>query len=334
MFPVVHEDKRIKTIDRLQKTYGLDLHSTNRTRLACDSSLNRKQLTNSLHSTQYIAHLSTNGVRVLLVLLDDFTCVFVNRDIVVNVRARFEQSLFEGGSVLQGELIRETDTGKLLFMIDDVLVLRGDVTSTSLGLSERYSLLLDILRNAHQDNYMFGKVRFMAKHVCVPHDLSPLLDLAARLPYISRFICLRPVHNMSCDPTFFIDLKFGEPPTTCNVRSLQHRIPMVKCDSPTNRAVTTPSTQTCHKSRPKLTNQVMLIRKTDLPDVYEVSEPNDTNNSDWNIACVPTLTTSKMLRDAFVKQVVGQVSMAKCSFNTAFLKWEPIAMIESFPQRK
>lgn len=70
----------------------------------------------------------------------------------------------------------------------------------------------------------------------------------------------------------------------------------------------------------------MSVRQTDLPDVYEVMD----GVAQWTIACLPTLVSSRALRELFHNHPLSAVRRMRCKFNVAFQKWEPTP--NSFPQ--
>jgi hypothetical protein len=64
-----------------------------------------------------------------------------------------------------------------------------------------------------------------------------------------------------------------------------------------------------------------MVKKTAMPDVYEMV---DTESKKEQLACVPTLKTSKLLRSVFSDKNVNDKVCMRCEFSSQFDKWIPI----------
>lgn len=281
-----------------------------------------------LRRQEYSASLSSGNSQVFMVLTRDTDtcghpcrCIFASwhspgvRAVFVCAASRmfFDAALFEQDTVLLGELVKSAD-GSISFLADDLIVLNGVILIDSHTIHDRHSTIVNILHQGHRQDPLFASVQMVIKSLCQPHDVSPLIKLANQLPYTSRFLTLRPVMGR------------------CHV--FQIRIESPRTERPANTIsdinTSTLSTPPPHPVYPDVLNtarehntgrrKMLLIRRTDLPDVYEVSEGK---GQMWNIACLPTLAASQYVAEMFHNTPQSACVWLECTFNVAFNKWEP-----------
>ena len=73
-----------------------------------------------------------------------------------------------------------------------------------------------------------------------------------------------------------------------------------------------------------ITNRILEVEKTEKPDVFNLY---DDNKKHIGIACIPTLKTSKLLRNAFKTTNLTEKIKFECEYTDKFSnKWIPITM--------
>jgi hypothetical protein len=74
-----------------------------------------------------------------------------------------------------------------------------------------------------------------------------------------------------------------------------------------------------------LDDEIMLLQKTNQPDIYDVFSPNSKEH--MGFACVNNIQTSKLLRSCFLNKTLIDKIKFKCSYNKKFAKWNPVEPI-------
>lgn len=296
------------------------------------AAVRRDAMLRALREAPYVAMMSCGRVRVLLLLLRDATvigaparCLFVDpvRGAVVSTRMVFAETLFErGGTVLEGEIVEATGSEVILFLVDDVLLLHGQARRPEDGFMQRRGMIArEIMERGYVFDPIFDDIQLVVKRLCLPHDLSPFLDASHRLAHPPRFVTLRPCCDRGGLSAFRVALEEG-------VHQRLHQRPHQRPSSTPLQEQLVPEPQQQTADRPRTTHirprsRVMSVRRTDLPDVYEVWD-----GIAWTLACLPTLSTSRAMR-ALLAASTSVVRM-RCTFNVAFRGWEPTPI--SFPQ--
>ena len=72
------------------------------------------------------------------------------------------------------------------------------------------------------------------------------------------------------------------------------------------------------------TQKQFYVKKTSQPDIYELFSTEGSMNDQVEIACVPDLKTSKMLRLEFTGANLTEKKLFTCRYSQKFSKWIPI----------
>lgn len=318
-FRPVSQASRALLFSTLQRKWGLipNTRSQGHVDVSDGDRSSVSMMLHSVRSVRYVATLSSGRRRVLLVLMRDATvagspcrCLLVDSKSVVWTRLMFDSSLFVPGTVFEGEIVAATgDSRQVTFLVDDLLVLRGDPLVGVVGLQQRHDMMVGIVERGHAACPLFDEVQIIIKYICLPHDVSPLLHMATLLPYASRFLTLRPIEGPG-SPVFIIPL----PVDPSRLRPPPQQPPPQQPPPQPPQEPPQPNTRT---RKPR--SRVLCIRQTDLPDVYEIQD----GAAQWSLACLPTMASSRMMREAFLKAPPSTTVRMRCLFNVAFGKWEP-----------
>lgn len=70
--------------------------------------------------------------------------------------------------------------------------------------------------------------------------------------------------------------------------------------------------------------QIMMLQKTNQPDIYDVFSAS---RQHMGFACVNNISTSKLLRTSFLNKTLVDKIKFKCFYNKKFGKWSPVEEI-------
>lgn len=274
------------------------------------------EMTRNLQTGRHIASLSSSRQPVLLVLIRDQSIrgapcrtLFVQGESIMSSRMCFDGALFDNDTVFLGEVIR---IGKdILYLVDDLLVLQGTHLVDTSSLQQRHTIVLDILRRGYWCDAIFDDVQVSLKGTCLPHDLSPLLSLASKLPYVTRYLTLRPLSGRGRVYHVPINTRSASRSHTVTTLAPVETIALVHATPTTAVSLTSASRK----------ETMMRVSETGLPDVYEVTDPDTGVRS---IACLPTISLSRMMRGVFTRARGVDHVRIRCRFNISFEKWEPM----------
>jgi hypothetical protein len=316
---------------------------------------------NKLTSNPHMVCLRSNGNPYLLYLTKiNFVqqCVFVDKKIqqgyfyprMIMSRFRFDDRLFDnGGTLLDGEMIR-TSEGKWLFVLGDMIAHQGTHLSNT-NLVKRINMLYNMMRNqftAEECDICAFQVK---KYVTYSEISSLVTEFMPQLPYTSRGLYFKPLFLKFKDILYNFDDSLivkvmrkkyknvsnflleedkaclGHDDPNPNPNPNPQLQPQPKPPSATTAKATT-------SINPKQTIPVnsttilktFLVKKTNLPDVYEMVATQSTNMVE--IACIPTLATSKFMRSLFESKNVTDKLELRCVYSERFGKFIPVALHE------
>jgi hypothetical protein len=111
------------------------------------------------------------------------------------------------------------------------------------------------------------------------------------------------------------DFQDGTTPTVvqphsedCDVVSVKEQMPVISTENNSDEA--------------------FMLRKTELPDIYEVyAFNNNTRGAKLGAAVIPNMKTSKMMRAIFKDTTVATYIKMTCIYKKEMDKWLPIALV-------
>jgi hypothetical protein len=280
-----------------------------------------------LQANPHMMSLKTNGNPYLLFLTQhNFVnqCIFIDKKIqqgyflprMIIVRFRFDQGLFNG-TLFDGEMIKDK-FGNWIFIMSDLIAHAGKYLD-NVGLVKRINMLFETLNNGFEEDE-FDVCRFQVKKYFQYGKAGDMLKFAEGLPYTCRGIYFKPLYLKFKDILY----NFDDSLITRNVRrkysevspflmndDIQHLQSQSESNKPMPRV----------KSSPDVSYKTFWIKKSALPDVYEMV---DIDTKKTEMACVPTMKTSKFLRNVFIDKNVNDKVAMRCEFSEQFEKWIPI----------
>jgi hypothetical protein len=241
-------------------------------------------------------------------------------------RLFFDAGLFNG-TVFEGELVYGTHH---VFLVTDLLVDRAASTG-NLNFPKRLNRIYNLL-GEHFIRDGLDPAEIQVKRFFKYEEFDEIEPFAATLPYASTalvftplfvkfreiWVDLRPPEDRCVKRTI---LKLKMQPKT-RVFQKPKQADKISEDQSLKMSEDQPRKMSEDQSRKISEDQSrkiseMGLRRTSLPDVYEIVELKD-------IACIPTLAVSKEMRRIFDIAQVNDTIRMKCAFHDKFKKWVPL----------
>jgi len=296
--------------------------------------------------------LRSNGNPYFLVLttLDDVpTMVYVDKKVqpgyeyprMILGRGQFPLKAFQGtGTVLDGEMVRDVNGG-WAYLVNDVIAYAGEVLYgvncrrrlTLLQRLERARELIGAKRvDPHMDSCVYQVKRYFAP---TQEGFTALIESAADYPYTQRGLYFWPDggNNPRAPPIKPKLYNFDETIIKAVVRKVKDApeffatLPSLSVDEAVVVAqpivLPMPLEHVVASTNGEGTRKLWL-RKTENPDIYDVSVGESVTSAKIGIAGVPTLSISKMLRGIFRSRTVAQPACFDCTWHEEFQKYVPV----------
>jgi hypothetical protein len=305
-----------------------------------------------------------NPYFLVLTTLDDVpTMVYVDKKVqpgyeyprMILGRGQFPVKAFKGaGTVLDGEMVRDVNGG-WAYLVNDVIAYAGEVLygvncRRRLTLLQRLERARELIGAKRQDPHMDSCV-YQVKRYFAPtqEGFTALIESVADYPYTQRGLYFWPdgghnpraqpikpklynfdetiikpvVRKVKDAPEFFAAL----PSVTVTVTEAEAvmALPgpiedvMVNAEAIVQSASIEQVPRTTTEGARKL-----WLRKTENPDIYDVSVGESATSAKIGIAGVPTLSISKMLRAIFRSRTVAQPACFDCTWHEEFQKYVPL----------
>lgn len=295
-----------------------------------------------LNNNPHYICTKTNGNPYLFYLTkynDVNQCIFIDKKVqqgyffprMILVKAWFDEDLFDG-TLIDGEMVKDKD-GNWVFIANDLIVHNG-VYMSGFNLMRRLERLADIFKNKYTHDSWIAYCTFQVKRYFHYQELQSILDdFIPSLPYTIRGILFKSLHLKFKD----ILINFDDNLVKKVCKTKYKHVSDFLTDQKDLQLLTTsphasPSPMLPPMPPPPVLmgasddkERVFFCKKTSTPDVYELQE--DSSNSMVHIACVPTLKTSTMLREAMAGcNVVDRIRVC-CVLHEKFNRWMPIRIL-------
>lgn len=269
-------------------------------------------------------------------------CVFIDRKVqpghvqprMIFTRMCFGSDVFSG-TVLEGEMVRcrpESihERPRWIFLVNDMLVERG-MTLSQTNLVGRINRLYKLLQASHFPDGL-DVCQLQIKKYFPYQEMQPMVhSFIPELPYDVRGIIFKSLHIKFRD--VLLDLGANTRPTKQLATAPQSKVQKVTPQAPqaSNFQCPTPASAepAAHASEARI--QVFDVRKTSLPDVYELHacssvgcKPASVTEGKRELACIPNLSISKDMRLVFARVGVTDAIPMRCTYHEKFKKWVPM----------
>lgn len=253
---------------------------------------------------------------------------------VILGRGKWHESLFTN-TMVEGEMVKDK-FNRWIFLINDVIGWKGEHLCKK-TLPQRLEYAYDLLANHYTPDETMDVCKFHVKRFAhsTQQGVECLMELSKTLPYTSRGIYFWPffqkfkpklynfdesliksvVRKVKDNPEFRETMDASPTSMQISTPTQSESAPMV---SP---VTTTPTTELAQD-----VDQVLWLRKTEHPDVYDIYTSNHgmMHNTKVGIANVQSLRTSRLLRAEFKDATVAVYIPFTCRYDPTFQKWTPI----------
>ena len=226
---------------------------------------------------------------------------YINRknNDIISVKHRFKDDIFKN-TLIEGELLKDKNTddtnifNNWRFSILDIIVYKNNLLNKS-SLYERINILNDMFENEHIQDKNFDIAEFeIKKYFEYKHMKDVYVRHMLTLPY-------------NCSGFLFKN-------EICLERSIMY----IFQENRTKKKI---SDVKINKKTSNICS--FLIKKTELPDIYELYCSKEGSLYRYGFAGVPSLANSQFLKNLFINVKNDSNIYVKCSFNSMFSKWIP-----------
>jgi hypothetical protein len=296
-----------------------------------------------LYRTPYFACLRSNGnpYFVYFTRYEDVPIIyFVDKKIqpgyqkprIILGRGKWDDALFDN-TVVEGEMVKDT-YGGWMFLINDVIAYKNEYLWRQ-PLPQRLEVAYKILHEQYVPDLTMDVCRYQVKRYAhsTQSGISALMELSKTLPYTSRGIYFWPfsrkfkpkLYNFDDTLIKAVSRKVKDNPEFREGHGVDATPPPPMPASP---PLSLPDVELTPVDAGE---RVMWLRKTEHPDVYDVYETNHgmAQGSRVGIAHVPTLRTSKMLREVFKEATVAMYMSFVCTYDEKVQKWLPVRKVST-----
>jgi len=262
-------------------------------------------------------------------------------------RGLWDASVFEN-TILDGEMVKDKYNG-WLFLINDVIAYKGKHLIHE-PLPNRLELAIELLDTCLTPDPTIDCCRYQVKqYVYITQEgVNALFEMNNTLPYTTRGMYFYPytlkykpklvnfdenliksvVRKVKDTPEF----QDGSTVVSANVTNVANATNVTNATNITN---VTNATNKIEDNFPVISTEnnsaeTYMLRKTELPDIYEVYAFNPLvgRGAKLGTASIPNMKVSKFMRAIFKDTTVATYVKMSCIYKNDINKWLPIALID------
>lgn len=349
-YNIKSDEYKKKILDDLQSYFGFKVVQKHFEKYS-DHSLS------TLSKNPHLLAVRTNGNPYLLYLTKyNFAnqCIFIDKKIqhgyfyprMIIAKLWFDDTLFQD-TLLDGEMVK-TKSGDWEFIISDIISDRRQ-DMHKVNIVKRISMVYNILANKYrEDDVSCCKLR-VKKYFTYEELPTMINDFIPSLNYTCRGIYFKPLYLKFKDVLLNFDESLIKKVVRTKYKDITNNTFLTRENIGDARksASSSSSVSSVCDAIPPLKRQeaallqdkkvmppdgeqsrVFYVKKTSQPDIYELYR-TDGGSGTADIACVPDLRTSKMLRGAFAGLNLTEKKLFTCSWHTKFNKWIPKSIVEN-----
>lgn len=346
-FNIKTDETKRYILERIQAKYGLKIITRHFDKY-------EDRMLDNLKNRPHMLCVRSNGNPYYLYLTKlNFVnyCIFIDKKIqqgysyprMIISHFKFDECLF-ADTVFDGEMVK-THNGTWSYLINDLVVCKGQ-HMTDCNIVKRLNVLYETLQRYYTiDAYDICKM-LVKKYFKYDEGTKIIDEHIQKVDYSCRGIYIRPLFLKFRDVLINFDDTLVKKVERLKYKHLKTF--MLKEDGEKLLDIETASTSS-HASNKSSTNssdqlppvslplpvqpktqaasapgdsssKELLARKTNLPDVYELF---DASMTFVGVACLPTLTVSKYMRQCFANKNIVDVVPVRCEFSQRFGKWMP-----------
>ena len=308
-----------------------------------------------LQKAPHWACLRSNGnpYYMFLTRFDDVNIIyFIDKKVqpgyekprIILGRGLFSDDLFND-TILDGEMVRRTDTPGWIFLVNDVVAYCGEFLN-NVALPKRISYAYEMFGSKHITDPFMDVCTFSIKRYVDPSRASveELIAFSKTLPYTNRGLYLwshstrlkpklynfddgliKSVHRKVKDCPDFRDRVHEDASTGMQPVREEKYLPSNKNNDADQEKSNAMPIKTGTNDAPAQERSLWL-RKTETPDIFDIFTTQQCSEK-LGTAYVQSLSMSKRLRSIFKDLTVAAAVPFLCSYNQQFDKWMPIQHI-------
>ena len=243
-------------------------------------------------------------------------------------RGLWDISLFTN-TLLDGEMVKDKYNG-WLYLINDMIAYKGKYL-INMQLPQRLEFAIDMLDTCLQPDPIIDCCRYQVKTYATTSQegVNALFDLSKELPYTTRGMYFVPF-TLKYKPKL---INFDETLIKSVVRKVKD-VPDFQDGSTVQSTIINDPVKAPEKENfPVISTEnnsveAYMLRKTELPDIYEVYALNgSTRGEKLGAAVIPNMKVSKMMRAIFKDTTVATYVKMTCEYKKDINKWLPIAVV-------
>ena len=251
-------------------------------------------------------------------------------------RGLWDISLFNN-TVFDGEMVKDKYHG-WVYLINDVLAYKGRNLFNE-PLSKRLELAIDILDTCLTPDPIIDCCKYQVKQYAsvTQEGVNALIELSKTLPYTTRGMYFVP-YALKYKPKL---VNFDDTLIKSVVRKVkdvpdfQDGTTVAVAPIAISTILNTPIKDAENAHFPAISTEnnsveIYMLRKTELPDIYEVytlNTNNGTRGEKLGAALIPNMKVSKMMRAIFKDTTVATYVKMTCEYKKDINKWLPIGQI-------
>lgn len=296
---------------------------------------------------QHVVSLLSHGNPYILYLtkVDGVNCCFyIDRKLkegfnypkIHNVKYRFSDELFND-TIFTGELVRDSQR-KWFFLISDILMRNGELYRGKKNVLTRYQEINDILLNHYTKDDDIECCPIQVKKLFMYRDIKSIINnFIPNLSYKTKGFIFYTLTNKHSDYLYIIPRE-----KTIQINDIETVRDKLKQQEPSLFQIENESSSTSvlfntdnddGDDTPCNTllddnNIVFRVLKTETSDIYNLYINDKENIYKHDIALVPNLKCSKMLRKIFDNKENELGVNMECKYSSIFEKWIPIKQTE------
>lgn len=272
-------------------------------------SLNPHLITLKTSGSNYFLYLTKlNGIN---------SCLFIDRKIkqgytyprIICVKYRFHDDLYNN-TLFDGELVKDKENN-WMFLINKLILYKGEIIKCNY--ITNINKIYNLLTNYYTKDNNLDICPLLVKKVFTYNEYDDFLTkFMPNLKYGIRGIYFNTLNTKHANYLFLINN---------NSNSNRDQRPKKKLQS-TNK----------YNSKPEITSTNLVVfelQKTAQPEIYDLYCINNNTLHKYNIACVPTMRSSKKIQSFFGDG--KDKILVECKYVEKFNKYEPINVIKNKP---
>lgn len=332
-YNIKSDDTKKYILEKFENVYNLKIITKHYDKYEQDAS---DKLFSNLNKNPHLLCVRSNGNPYFLYLTNlNFVnyCIFIDKKIqqgyyyprMIITHFHFDDTLFTD-TVFDGEMIKMNGE-KWVFMINDLIVYKGQHLK-ELNLVKRLNTLYTSLKKEFYPDFM-DISRIQVKKYFTYDEIDKLRDhIDNKISYSCRGIYFRPLFLRFRDILINFDdslIKKVERNKYKHTNNFLLKDDINDNTSNSSKSETDLPSLDIINDNVEITNcNKFLVRKTNIPDVYEIAPVDNPDTDKIQNLCIPTMKISKYMRELFIKKnMIDRIEMT-LEFSDKFKKWIPI----------